>query len=72
MELEALAALIAGSCGGIVVAVYFLKSFIAFQKDTIAKVLDSADEDRELFRQALAKIDIRLQYLEKLVERQCE
>jgi divalent metal cation (Fe/Co/Zn/Cd) transporter len=72
MEFEALAALIAGPCGGLVVAVYFLRSFISFQKDTIQKVLDSADEDRELFRQALTKIDIRLQYLEKLVERQCE
>jgi|TARA_R100001530_G_C4254171_1_gene138681 hypothetical protein len=71
MEFEALAALIAGPCGGLVVAVYFLRSFIAFQKDTIAKVLESADDDRELFRSALSKIDVRLQYLEKLVEKQC-
>ena len=38
MEFEALAALIAGPCGGLVVAVYFLRAFISFQKDTIAKV----------------------------------
>ena len=39
MEFEALAALIAGPCGGLVVAVYFLRAFISFQKDTIARLM---------------------------------
>jgi len=69
MGVEEIALLIAGPAGGLAVCVYFLNRFMGYQKETIEKVLEAGKEDRELFKTAIAQIDVRLSYLEKLVER---
>jgi|TARA_R100001530_G_scaffold131861_1_gene103787 hypothetical protein len=72
MGVEEIVMLIAGPAGGLAVAVYFLNRFMAFQKETIMKVLEASDADRELFKTAVGQIDVRLSYIEKLVEHSCK
>tara|TARA_R100000951_G_scaffold94371_1_gene83114 strand:+ start:357 stop:578 length:222 start_codon:yes stop_codon:yes gene_type:complete len=68
MEMEILSVL-ATPAGTAAVAIYFVHKFMAFHKETVDKCLEDAAEDRKLFLQAITKIDTRLSYLEKLVEK---
>tara|TARA_R110002020_G_scaffold128098_2_gene287232 strand:- start:3638 stop:3859 length:222 start_codon:yes stop_codon:yes gene_type:complete len=68
VELEFLSVL-ATPAGTAAVAIYFVHKFMAFHKETVDKCLEDAAEDRKLFLQAITKIDTRLSYLEKLVEK---
>lgn len=68
MEMEILG-LLATPAGTAAVAIYFVHKFMAFHKDAVDKCLQDAEEDRKLFREAINKIDVRLSYLEKLVEK---
>ena len=72
MELESLLGVLATPAGTAAVAIYFVHKFMAFHKESLDKCLDEAKEDRTLFREAVLKIDTRLSYLEKLVEKLME
>jgi len=61
--------ILATPAGTAAVAIYFVHKFMAFHKEIVDKCLKDAEEDRKLFLQAITKIDTRLSYLEKLVEK---
>tara|TARA_R110000822_G_scaffold199618_1_gene337304 strand:+ start:779 stop:997 length:219 start_codon:yes stop_codon:yes gene_type:complete len=54
------------AAGVLILSIYFIRSFIAFQKETIGDILDTMKEDRKVFEQAVEKIDRRLEILERL------
>ena len=51
------------AAGVLILSIYFIRSFITFQKETIGDILDTMKED---FEQAVEKIDRRLEILERL------
>lgn len=55
--------------GVLILSIYFIKSFIAFQKETIGAILETMKEDRKVFEQAVEKIDRRLEILERLFDK---
>ena len=54
------------AAGVLILSIFFIKSFISFQKETIGNILDTMKEDRKVFEQAVEKIDRRLEILERL------
>jgi hypothetical protein len=71
MEME-IFSLLATPAGTAAVAIYFVHKFMHFHKESLDKCLQEAKEDREVFKEAVIKIDARLTYLEKLVEKLTE
>jgi len=53
--------------GVLILSVFFIKSFINFQKDTITQILMEMKEDRKVFESAVEKIDRRLEILERII-----
>ena len=53
--------------GVLILSVFFIRSFINFQKDTITQILMEMKEDRKVFEAAVEKIDRRLEILEKMI-----
>lgn len=50
-------------------SIYFMRAFIDYQKSVIGDILLEMKEDRKLFQEAVTKLDARLHYIEKLIER---
>jgi hypothetical protein len=69
---EAILNVLSGSGAGVVVAVYFLNRFMAFQKDVTDKLISEMKEDRKSWEDTVKKIDTRLTYLETLIEHFCK
>ena len=57
------------AAGVLILSIFFIKSFISFQKETIGDILDTMKEDRKVFEQAVEKIDRRLEILERLFDK---
>jgi len=53
--------------GVLILSVFFIRSFINFQKDTITQILMEMKEDRKVFESAVEKIDRRLEILERII-----
>lgn len=71
MEME-IFSLLATPAGTAAVAIYFVNKFMSFHKESLDKCLEEAKADRAVFKEAVIKIDARLTYLEKLVEKLTE
>lgn len=68
MDVEALLGILATPAGTAAVAIYFFHKFVSFHNDSLARCMEEQKADRELFREAINKLDVRLSYLEKLIE----
>lgn len=55
--------------GVLILSIFFIRSFISFQKDTIGQILLEMKEDRKVFESAVEKIDRRLEILERMMEK---
>ena len=62
--------------GVFLLAIYFIKTFVAYQKDVMLAMVDEMKADRtqsqqelEAFKQAVEKIDRRLEIMERLIDR---
>ena len=56
-------------------SVYFIRTFVAYQRDVMLKLVNEMKEDRKLqekeleeFKNAVNKIDARLHYIERVLE----
>ena len=56
-------------------SVYFIRTFVGYQRDVMLKLVNEMKEDRKLqekeleeFKNAVNKIDARLHYIEKVLE----
>lgn len=59
-----------GSGGSVLIlSIFFLRSFIDYQKTVIAEILNEMKEDRKVFQEAVSKLDSRLMFIEKILER---
>lgn len=59
-----------GSAGAVtVLCMYFIKVFVQFHEKVTKEILNEMKEDREVFRDAVEKLDRRLEIQEKLIER---
>lgn len=59
-----------GSGGAVLfLSIYFLRSFIDYQKSVIGDILAEMKADRQVFQEAVNKLDARLHIIEKLIER---
>lgn len=56
---------LSGPAAAVVVALYMNRQFILFQNQSIDRILLDAEKDRELFKEAITKIDQRLYFLEE-------
>lgn len=56
---------LSGPAAAVVVALYMNRQFIQFQNQSIDRILADAEKDRELFKEAITKIDQRLYFLEE-------
>jgi len=56
---------LSGPASAVIVALYMNRQFIMFQNQSIDRILDDADKDRALFKEAITKIDQRLYFLEE-------
>ena len=54
-----------GPAAAVIVALYMNRQFVLFQNQSIDRILTDAEKDRELFREAITKIDQRLYFLEE-------
>jgi len=71
-----------GSAGAAtLLSVYFIYVFTRFQRDSIDKIIDDnkeerkaliheMKEDRRIFQEAVNKLDARLHYIEKVLEKE--
>ena len=60
-----------GSGGSILLlSIFFIKSFIDYQKTVMKDVLEEMREDRKLFSEAVSKLDTRLQFIERILDRE--
>ena len=50
-------------------SIFFIRSFIDYQKTVMTDVLTEMKEDRKLFQEAVSKLDARLMFIEKILER---
>ena len=71
MEIE-IFGLLATPAGTAAVAIYFVHKFMNFHKGSLDRMIEEGRLDREVFKEAVMKIDARLNYLEKLVEKLTE
>jgi|TARA_R100000734_G_C3315886_1_gene108090 ATP-dependent Lon protease len=60
-----LAPFLSGPAAAVIVALYMNRQFISFTNNSINRILDDAEKDRELFKEAITKIDQRLYFLEE-------
>ena len=59
-----------GSGGSVLIlSIFFIRSFIDYQKTIMKDVLTEMKEDRRVFTEAVQKMDTRLMYIEKILER---
>ena len=56
---------LSGPAAAVIVALYMNKTFVDFQNKSIERILKDAREDRELFKEAVGKIDQRMYLLEE-------
>ncbi len=56
---------LSGPAAAVIVALYMNKTFVDFQNKSIERILKDAKEDRELFKEAINKIDQRMYLLEE-------
>lgn len=56
---------LSGPAAAVIVALYMNKTFVDFQNQSITKILEDAEKDRTLFKEAITKIDQRLYFLEE-------
>jgi|DEB0MinimDraft_6_1074348.scaffolds.fasta_scaffold154316_1 hypothetical protein len=56
--------------GACVLSIYFIHSFIKYQRDVMKDILEEMKEDRKLFSQAVQKLDLRLQFIERLLDKE--
>jgi hypothetical protein len=54
-----------GPAAAVIVALYMNRQFVVFQNSSINRILEDAKQDRELFREAINKIDQRMYLLEE-------
>jgi|TARA_R100000231_G_C5299213_1_gene157060 hypothetical protein len=54
-----------GPAAAVIVALYMNRQFVLFQNTSIDRILLDAEKDRELFKEAITKIDQRLYFLEE-------
>ena len=54
-----------GPAAAVIVALYMNRQFVVFQNSSINRILEDAKPDRELFREAINKIDQRMYLLEE-------
>lgn len=60
-----------GSGGSVLLlSIFFIRSFIDYQKTVMKDVLQEMREDRQLFSEAVSKLDTRLQFIERILERE--
>ena len=67
MDIVAIAGLLTGPAAGLIVSLFSLTKFMAYQKEVTNKLIDEMKKDREQNREAIDRIDSRLHVLEKLV-----
>jgi len=60
-----LAPFLSGPASAVIVALYMNRQFIHFTNSSINRILDDAEKDRALFKEAIQKIDQRLYFLEE-------
>tara|TARA_R100001086_G_scaffold153989_1_gene82097 strand:+ start:208 stop:453 length:246 start_codon:yes stop_codon:yes gene_type:complete len=60
-----LAPFLTGPAAAVIVALYMNRQFISFTNSSINRILDDAEKDRDLFKEAIQKIDQRLYFLEE-------
>ena len=59
-----------GSGGSVLaLSIYFIRSFIDYQKTVIHDILVEMKEDRKVFQEAVTKLDSRLLVIEKVLEK---
>ena len=59
-----------GSGGSVLaLSIYFIRSFIDYQKTVIHEILTEMKEDRKVFQEAVTKLDSRLLVIEKVLEK---
>jgi hypothetical protein len=68
MDLELLVGLLTGPAAGVGVSIFFLKTFISYQKDVTNKLIAEIREDSKIFEATIVKIDSRVSYHETLIE----
>ena len=56
---------LSGPAAAVIVALYMNRQFISFTNNSINRILDDAEKDRVLFKEAITKIDQRLYFLEE-------
>tara|TARA_R110000737_G_scaffold347864_3_gene380404 strand:- start:210 stop:446 length:237 start_codon:yes stop_codon:yes gene_type:complete len=54
-----------GPASAVIVALYMNRQFIMFQNQSIDRILLDADKDRELFKEAIIKMDQRMILMEE-------
>lgn len=54
-----------GPAAAVIVALYMNRQFILFQNQSIDRILADAEKDRELFKEAIVKMDARLLLVEE-------
>ena len=54
-----------GPAAAVIVALYMNRQFILFQNQSIDRILADAEKDRELFKEAISKMDARLLLVEE-------
>jgi hypothetical protein len=60
-----------GSGGSVLLlSIFFIRSFIDYQKTVMRDILTEMKEDRRTFTEAVQKMDTRLMYIEKILERE--
>ena len=54
-----------GPAAAVIVALYMNRQFVMFQNQSIDRILADAEKDRELFKEAITKMDTRLMLVEE-------
>lgn len=54
-----------GPAAAVIVALYMNRQFIVFQNQSIDRILNDAEKDRALFKEAITKMDTRLLLVEE-------
>lgn len=54
-----------GPAAAVIVALYMNRQFVQFQNQSIDRILADAEKDRDLFKEAITKIDQRLYFVEE-------
>jgi hypothetical protein len=57
-----------GPAAAVIVALYMNRQFVMFQNQSIDRILADAEKDRELFKEAINKMDARLMLVEETLK----